>query len=203
MSRMVLHLALSGIAFSCICCDSSSLPTSPSLKPSDSHPAAAATAFPAEVQAAAEDVLGEEAEILAYGDLAKTGNDQLLAVNRLKPTSQEMVPGTLITRMAVLEKSDGKWKELLRGDEYLKNSKGYLGGTPLAGVPAWRLQYEQEGEKGLVMYFTPVAQPAGAYMQTIGVRWNPRVKRYESLDRNYQQFLVETEQLETPQSVLR
>ena len=50
----------------------------------------------------------------------------------------------------------------------------------------------------LVMYFTPLDKPAGGYIQTIGIRWNPKVKRYESLDRTYEQFLGESPTLEIP-----
>jgi hypothetical protein len=49
------------------------------------------------------------------------------------------------------------------------------------------------------MYFTPLDKPAGGYVQTIGVKWNPKMKRYQSLDRNYEQFLGETNSLEMPE----
>ena len=203
MSRIVLNLALAAIAVSCVSCGGASAPASSDAKPSEPAAAAPKPAIPADMENAAETVLGDEAEVLAFGDLAKTGTDQVLAVNRLKATPEGVVPGTLITRLAVIEKDNSKWKELLRCDEHLKNTNGYLGGTPLAGVPAWRLQYEQDAQKGLVLYFTPLAKPAGGYVQTIGVRWNAKVKRYESLDRNFQEFLAESQQLEMPQSVLR
>jgi hypothetical protein len=37
-------------------------------------------------------------------------------------------------------------------------------------------------------------------VQTLGVRWNPNVKRYQSLDRTFEQFQGEVPALETPQS---
>jgi hypothetical protein len=156
-----------------------------------------------EVTGAAETVLGDEAEILLVGDLARTGQEHVLAINRLKATPKTTVPGTLLTRAAILTKEGGKWKEIFRCDEHLKNPKGYLVATPIAPVSGWRLQFEQHADKGLVMYFTPLAQPVGGYILTIGVRWNPKAKRYQSLDRNYENFLGETPVLETPSGGLR
>ena len=66
-----------------------------------------------------------------------------------------------MSRAVVLENDGGRWKEMFRCDEHLQNPKGYLGGTPLAPVNGWRLQYEQDDDKGLQMYFTPLAKPAG------------------------------------------
>jgi hypothetical protein len=113
------------------------------------------------------------------------------------------MPGTLVSRAVVLENDGGKWKEVFRCDEHLQNPKGYLGGTPLASVAAWRLQSEQHEDKALQMYFTPLAKPAGGYIETIGIRWNPELKLYESLDRSYEHFLGETKNLATPESQVR
>ena len=201
--RFFYSLAFLAVVAASISCGDSAAPGPGSAKAEPSMPAAPRLTIPPDVQTAAEAVLGNEAEVLAYGNLARTGVVQVLAINRLKAAPPETVPGTLITRLAVIEKSSGKWVEILRCDEHLKNSRGYLGGTPLAGVPAWRLQYEQDPTKGLTLYFTPLARPAGGYIQTLGVRWNAKVGRYESLDRNYEEFLAESPQLETPQSVLR
>lgn len=165
--------------------------------------APAAPAVPADIQAAAEAALGSETDVLAYGDLAKNGKTELLAVNQLKVTPEGVAPGTLVTRAAVAEKDEGTWKEIFMCDEHLKNPKGYLGGIPLAPVNSWRLQYEKDPTKGLVMYFTPLARPTGGYVQVIGVRWNPKVERYQSLDRTFESFLGEVETLETPQSQIR
>lgn len=163
----------------------------------------ASPAVPEEMQRAAEATLGSEAEVLLWGDLAKNGHDEVLVVNRMKPNPERPVAGTVVTRAAVIEKDGGAWKEVFHCDEHLKNTKGYLGGTPLAGVAGWRFQYEQDADKGLEMYFTPVDKPAGGYVQTLGVRWNAKMKRYQSLDRNFEQFLAEVPQLDTPQSELR
>lgn len=169
-----------------------------------SQPAAPATPqVPDDIQTAANNILGSDAEILAFGDLAKNGRTQALVVNRLKTTPQGTVPGILVSRVSIIEKDDGKWKEIFRCDEHLKNTNGFLGGTPLAGVSSWRLQFEQHEDKGLYLYFTPLEKPVGGYVQTLGVRWNPQVKRYQSLDRNYEHFLTELPALETPQSQVR
>jgi len=165
--------------------------------------APAAPAVPPDIQAAAETALGSETDVLAFGDLAKNGKTELLAANQLKVTPEGVAPGTLVTRAAVIEKDDGTWKEIFMCDEHLKNPKGYLGGIPLAPVNSWRLQYEQDATKGLIMYFTPLAKPQGGYVQTIGVRWNPKAERYQSLDRSFEQFLTEVETLETPESQIR
>lgn len=160
-------------------------------------------AIPADVQAAAQSSLGSEAEVLLFGDLALNGQQQVLAVNRLKTTPPGVVPGILVTRAVVIQNEAGKWKEILRCDEHLQNASGFLGGTPLSPVNGWRIRYERDPQKGLTMYFTPIAKPAGGYIITIGVRWNPKLRRYQALDRNFQEFVGETKQLETPQSQIR
>ncbi len=159
----------------------------------------AAPAIPADIQQVAETSLGSEAEVLVYGDLALTGKQQILVINRIKKTPDTKVPGTLVTRLAIVEDDGGTWKQVLLCDEHLKNPSGYLAATPIAPVSGWRLQYEQHADSGLVLYFTPLDKPAGGYVQTIGVKWNPKVKRYQSLDRTYEQFLGETNSLEIPE----
>ena len=179
-------------------------------KPAQSGPASAATPgtpatpeVPDEIQKAAETALGSETEVLLYGDLAKNGARQILAVNRAKSTPQMTMPGTVITRGVILENTGGTWKEILRCDEHLENPKGFLGNIPLAPVNGWRLQYEQDNDKGLLLYFTPAADPRGARMLPVEVRWNTKAKRYQSMDRNFQNFLYELPALETPESQVR
>ena len=167
-------------------------------------PGAPATpAVPDEIQKAAETALGSETEVLLYGDLAKNGARQILAVNRIKATPQMTMPGTVITRGVILENTGGTWKEILRCDEHLENPKGFLGNIPLAPVNGWRLQFEQDNDKGLLLYFTPAATPKGARMLPVEVRWNAKVKRYQSMDRNFENFLYELPALETPESQVR
>jgi len=64
--------------------------------------------------------------------------------------------------------------EILRCDEHLKNGKGYLPGTPIGGVTGWRLAYEQDPEKGLALYFTPLKGAVDTQHAPIGIRWNLR-----------------------------
>jgi hypothetical protein len=167
--------------------------------------ATAKPAVPEDVQGAAEALLGTETQVIVFGDLAKTGKQQFVAANVVPKTPKNNLPGTIVTRAIIAENQDGKWMELLRCDEYLKNSKGYLGQTPSKPVTGWRIQYEQDLEKGLQLYFTPVNSggAVNAHALPIGVRWNPAVKRYQSLDRSYEKFLMEASSLENARSMLR
>ncbi len=76
---------------------------------------------------------------------------------------------------------------------------------PLSAVTGWRIQFEQDPEKGLQLYFTPLkGTDDDAHVLPIGVRWNPKTKRYQSLDHNYESFLPESATLTgTPKSTLR
>lgn len=160
-------------------------------------------AIPPEVQSVAATALGEEVTVLRHGDLAKTGATHVLAANLLKVTPQGVAPGTLFTRLVILAQEKDKWVQVFRCDEYLKNGKGFLGGTPLAPIAGWRIQHEMSEENGLTMYFTPIHQPASGAIRPIGVRWNAKTRRYQSLDRNYETFLGEVGAIEKPESVLR
>lgn len=182
----------------CAACSGSS--SAPAKREAAAAPAA--PAIQADIQAAADAALGADTDVLVFGDLAKNGHQQILAMNRVKSTPETAVAGIAATRVAVIENDGNNWKEIFRCDGHLKNAHGFMGGTPLSPVGGWRLQYEQDAQKGLQMYFTPIAKPVGGYIQTIGVRWNPQVKRYQSLDRSYDQFLGEVPALDTPQSQL-
>lgn len=160
-------------------------------------------AIPEDVQEAAKALLGSETQVLAFGDLAKTGKQQFLAANVVPKTPTNNLPGTIVTRAVVVENNAGKWSELLRCDEHLKNEKGFLGLTPLTPITGWRLQFEQSDDKGLSLYFTPLKGTTDAHVLPIGVRWNPATKRYQSLDRNYEHFLLEAPSLEAPRSRVR
>jgi hypothetical protein len=171
-----------------------------------------------EARGVAEATLGKQAEILARGNLALNGGEQLLVVNRF---STRMVAGAgsvnpspiLITRAAILENNGGKWSEVLLCDEHLKNPNGYLGGTPAARVTGWRLEYGQDAEEGLEMKFTPAErfdavhvnadQNSGQTYPTFDVRWNKSAKRYQSFDQSHERYLSEVPFLETPQSILK
>jgi hypothetical protein len=160
-------------------------------------------AVPDEIQSAAESLLGKETQVLLFGDLAKNGKQEFLAANVVPKTPTNNLPGTIVTRAVVVENSDGKWSEVLRCDEHLKNQKGFLGLTPLTSVTGWRLQYEQSDDKGLALYFTPLKGVTDSHVLPIGVRWNPQTKRYQSLDRTYEHFLLESATIETARSRLR
>ena len=158
---------------------------------------------PADVQGAAEALLGSETKVLVFGDLAKTGKQQLLAANLVPKTPKNDITGTIVTRAVIAENDNGQWAELFRGDEYLKNAKGYLGLTPLAPVSGWRVQFEQDPVLGLTLYMTPVTGMEDKHVLPIAVRWNPKNKRYQSLDRTYEQFLMESPSLATQRSQLK
>jgi hypothetical protein len=202
--KRFMFFAIFGVAGLCLasCGSSSTEPAKPTS--STAAPVTPTTPpVPDDVQKAAEKALGSETEVLLNGDLAKNGSQQALAINRMKTNPQGGAPGTVITRAVILQNDGGTWKEVLRCDEHLENPKGYLGNIPLAPVNGWRLQYEQNEEKGLQLYFTPVADPKGARALPIEVRWNTKVKRYQSLDRNFENFLGELPSLETPESQIR
>jgi hypothetical protein len=161
-------------------------------------------AVPEEIQSAAHSLLGTESTVLLFGDLAKTGKQQFLVANVVPRTPKNTDPGTVVTRAVIAENQDGQWSEILRVDEHLKNSKGYLGSTPLTPITGWRLQYEQDAEKGLQLYFTPIKGTGDSHVLPIGVRWNPAAKRYQSLNPTFEHFLGESPSLgDTPRSRLR
>lgn len=195
--QIVSSLVLAVVLFAAACGEESA------KTPEAAQPRPAGPVVPPEIEAAAQGVLGAEAEPIVWGDLARTGEQQALVVNRLKTTRKDLPPGILFSRLALVGKVEGRWIEMLRCDEYIKNPKGYLGGQPLSPVAGWRLQYEQDAQKGLSLYFTPIEQPRGGYILTIGVRWNPKTKRYQSLDRSFEKFLGELSSLGTVESQLK
>jgi hypothetical protein len=155
-----------------------------------------APTVPEDIFAAASGALSSEVEVLAWGDLALTGKQQILAINRLNKTDANIGTGAVFTRLAILE-SDGKqWKEILLCAEHIKNPNGFLGGTPTAAVSQWRLQFEKNPSKGLLLFLTPFNQGPNVRTQAIEVRWNPEVKRYQAMDANYETFTGENPALE-------
>ena len=160
-------------------------------------------AVPEDMQLAATALLGSESQVLVFGDLAKNGKQEFLVANVVPKTPTNNLPGTIVTRVVVAENTDGKWAEVLRCDEHLKNQKGFLGLTPLVAVTGWRLQYEQSDDKGLQLYFTPLKGVTDGHVLPIGVRFNPATKRYQSLDHTYEHFLLESPSLQDLRSTLR
>ncbi|MGH9865214.1 MAG: hypothetical protein ACRD4H_07350 [Candidatus Acidiferrales bacterium] len=190
MRRSYLSAVCSAFLFIASCGGSPHPNTQQAEKP-------AAPAYPPEVDQVMQKLFGAETEVIAYGDLAKNGKQEALVVNRIKKTPDGMVPGNLLTRAGIIENEGGNsWKEVFLCDEHFKNPEGFLGGQPLSPVNGWRLQYEQDAKKGLVMYFTPLQKPAGGYVETFGVRWNPEAKRYQMLDRSFDKFIGEVSTLE-------
>jgi hypothetical protein len=167
-----------------------------------------------ETRSIVEAALGKQAEVLAHGNLARNDLEQLLVIDRFagrRPADAVNPASIYITRAAILQKNNGRWTEVLRCDEHLKNPYGYLGGSPAARVTGWRLEFKPDTKQGLEMKFTPAnfeageqqsgtGEPAG---QTIVVRWNARAKRYQSLDASQERYLSEAPTLETPHSTLR
>ena len=201
-AQSIFIVALAATAFGSLSVGCGTEAPKPSSEPAaEAKPAA--PAIPEDIQDAAQHLLGSDAQVLLSGDLAKNGKRQLLAANVVPKTPQNNVPGTVVTRAIVAQDDDGKWTELLRVDEHLKNQKGYLGLTPLDSITGWRLQYEQNPEKGLQLYFTPLKVNGDTHVLTIGVRWNPATNRYQSLDASYEHFLKESSTLQNVRSSLR
>ena len=184
-------------------------------KPMEEAEQPAAPAVAPEIQGVAEAVLGIGAEIVAHGNLARNGLEQVLVVNRFGTSAHEGAglgnsSEIFITRAAVLEKNRDRWAEVLRCDEHLKNPRGYLGGSPVAPVTLWQLDVAQDKTQGLELRFARVEisqmRSSGrdeGENKTVVVRWNTKAKRYQSLDQSHKGYLGEVPTLETPQSILK
>ena len=218
LARLQVFVLLSAVSLACACgksgkapgenqANGSSTPAEDASQTSSSRTGPVST----DIQAAAALLLGSNAEVLAFGNLARNGHAQALVVNRAltsqsrageaAPSGTQVVP---FTRASVIERDGTRWIEVLRCDEHLTNSKGFLAGAPLAPVTGWLVQWSQQ-EDGSVqaMYFTPGRAPGEVSPAPIAVRWNPSVKRYQSVDRTNNQFLSELALLETPTSILK
>ena len=171
-----------------------------------------------EARGVAEAALGKQAEVLAHGNLAQNGREQLLVINRYSAGAatgeKEANPSMIFfTRAAILEQNDGKWSEVLLCDEHLKNPMGYLGGTPATRVTGWRLEYTQDPKEGLEIKFSPAGGFDAAHGNSgrsseqkhpiFEVRWNKNAKRYQSFDQSHERYLSEVPSLETPESTLK
>lgn len=195
-SATLVFLALTG-------CGTNAPASGPAAAPPAAETKRDAPAIPDEMQGAAKSLLGSDVQVLVFGDLAKNGNQEFLAANVLPKTPTNTIPGTIISRAVIVEKQDGKWTEVLHVDEHLKNQRGVLGSSPRQPVTGWRLQYEQDPVQGLQLYFTP-ENTGDTHVLPIGVRFNPKTKRYQSTDRAFEKFLPEvTSSGETPRSSLR
>jgi hypothetical protein len=208
-SRTVAVLVVGVVAFLLAGCESAR-----QTAPAEAAAPPVAPAAVPENQQVAEAVLGKQAEIIAQGDLARNGSEQLLVVNRFEKAASGAVgaenPSPIfVTRAVIVQKDDGKWAEELRCDEHLKNPRGYLGGSPAIPVTGWRLELKPDTGQGLELRFTPAgageerSSDAVEAGRTIAVRWNTKTKRYQSLDQSHKGYLGEVPALETPQSILR
>lgn len=156
-----------------------------------------------DIQAIADQVLGGGAEVVALGDLARNGTQQMVMVNRVGNSSETADSGVALIRAAVLQQQGTKWSEVLRADEYIKNPKGYLGSAPLVPVTGWRLELKQNPrDHARELCFTPLTRmqtPA----RTIVVGWNDKVGRYQAIDGKKHQFLAEIASVGMPVSELK
>src|SRR5579863_4819501 len=199
----VIALSIAG-GFTASCGDTPK-PAETKSEPAPAPAEPAKPAVPDDIQTGAQALLGTETSVLLYGDLAKNGKQQFMAANVVpKTTKNNNIPGTIITRAVIAQNDEGQWKEIFRCDEHLKNAKGFLGGTPMSDVTGWRIATDQDPAKGLALYLTPLKGiDDSAHSLPIGVRWNPQTKRYQSLDRTYEHFLLEQPVISgTPKSVL-
>jgi len=190
LRTLVVTVYLIALLTGAVGCGSSQAPAA-----NDATAKPAEPAVPEEVQSAASAFLGKDTTVLVFGDLAKTGTRQLLAANVVPKTPKNNLPGTIVTRAVLAEESNGSWHELLRCDEHLKNEKGYLGGSPIEPVAGWRVQFEQNAIEGFHLYVTPVKGNDDPHVLPLAVRWNSAVKRYQTLDRNYEHFVSEAPSL--------
>jgi hypothetical protein len=178
-------------------------------------PRPAKPAVPPEIVAVATASLGQGAEVVAFGDLAHNGRQQVLVANRAggsDPIAKEAEPEVRFTRAAVLEKEGTKWTEVLRRHEHgsglylqpsknLKNPNGYLGGIPLEPVAGWRLEFsKQRGNQERELFFTPLPDSGATSIYTVVVRWNQDANRYQSVDSKNGLFFAELPSLQTPVS---
>ena len=164
--------------------------TTEKAAPIEASATPAPAAVPAEIQAMAEAALGAGAEVLAFGDLAHNGRLQALAASRIGKGQEQGTAGpgaaVSVTRAVVLEQEGGRWMEVLRCDEYLKNPRGFLEGTPRTPVTGWELRIDrrdkQQDPEDAVrdFYFTPMQSGKPTNQETVAVRWNRAVGRYQS-----------------------
>ncbi len=147
-------------------------------------------AVPAEYTAGAKNYLGPSAEVLAFGDLALNGGNQILVADPMPGVQDNSSQGMNVVRAVILDKQGDSWKEIFRCDEHLANQNGFLAGTPTSPVTGWRMEYEQDSTRGLELRFAEASSGANR-SATYVVRWNPKVKRYECLDRKGERFLGE------------
>lgn len=190
--RKAILLGLICVSIGIIGCDQPA--KNPATDSSAQKPAA--SAVPDDILAAGTGALGGETEVLAWGDLALTGRQQILAINRVNTPEANTGSGAVFTRLVILENDDNQWKEILLCAEHLKNPNGFLGGTPTAAITQWHVQFEKDPKRGLLLFLKPFNQGPAIRTQAIEVRWNPEAKRYQAMDATYEIFIGENPALE-------
>jgi len=85
--------------------------------------------------------------VLALRRPGKNASQQFLAAN-VVPKSSKNNCRHIVTRAVVPQTKDGKWMEILRCDEHLKNQKASCLALPRR-CHGWRLAFEQDPRKGL------------------------------------------------------
>jgi hypothetical protein len=192
--------------------------STPPVAPAEAAPPTEAERAAAEAQSVAVASLGKQAEVLAYGDLAQNGAEQVLAAVRfLKNRPDDTVkygPSVIYeTRAAVLQKTGEKWSQVFLCDEHLKNPKGYLGGMGSMLAGSWRMEYRRDPQAGLIMKFKSAVivdafnvhtgRRSAVENPTFEVRWNKIAKRYQSFDQSHERYLSEIPSLEPTESILK
>jgi hypothetical protein len=153
---------------------------------------AAAPVVPPEYTAGAQNYLGPSAGVLAFGDLALNGGNQILVIDPMPGTEPNSSPEIRIVRAVILDKQGDTWKEIFRCDERLTNEKGFLLGTPTSPASGWEMKFTQDPTDGLELTFAEAdGAPDANHSATYVVRWNQKVKRYECLDKKGDRFLGE------------
>lgn len=170
-----------------------------SENPNQASAEAAASVTPPDIQSVADAALGTGAHVVAFGNLGGTGTQQIFAVNPLHPGAIASGSDLIISRAVIVDHQSSGWKEVFRCDESLTNPAGYLPGLRHPASAGWRLKLATGGADGSTLYLTPLSQPGTGPQDMIGVRWNPGVKRYESLDGHFRAFLHEEPELEKPE----
>jgi hypothetical protein len=185
-------IVLTGLVCACALAISCGGPATDSGTAGAAPKTTAAPTVPDDIAAVARGAFGSEGEALAWGDLALAGKQQVLIVSRVRGSQGATGDEIYFTRMTVAENADDKWTQVLLCDEHLKNPSGYLGGIPRDAISRWKLSFVKDPAQGLVLSITPMdLNTSAALGRTVRVRWNPKAKRYQSLDANSEHFLAE------------
>jgi len=174
--------------------------------PKSEEPVAAKPAEPAvapELQSAADALLGTEAKVLASGDLAKNGKQQVLVANVVPKTPKDNITGTIVTRAVIAQNENGQWSEVFSRRRTFEECQRLSGHDADRAGERLAAAIRTRSTKGLTLYLTPVKGMDDKHVLPIAVRWNPKTQRYQSLDRTYEHFLSESPSLSNTRSQLK